>query len=791
MSKKPAAKKKRRPKRKKRGRVAARRGRVVLAAAACLMALVLVGSLALYVSVTHRFDGRLWRIPSQVYSDTLLLTPGANISRADLIARLERSGYARTTGPPKRPGQYRHRDTRLEIHARAFSAPSVKSPARRLVLEFEGDRVASVARPQGDRLAEARLEPELLATLFGPRQEERDLVRLDEIPQRFVDAVLAAEDARFFSHRGVDPRGILRAAWANLRHGRIVQGGSTITQQTVKNLFLGQERTWWRKAREALTSVMLDARYSKDRILEVYLNEVYLGQRGAVAICGAQAAARFYFGHDLADLSLGESAAIAGLIRSPGRYNPFVHADRLLERREQVLQAMLRLGMIQAADVQRAAGEELALASGRGGYSGAAYAVDFVRSRLAARSSAAVASRDGLRIYTTLDTTWQHRAEAALESGLERLERDAPQVRRQLEQRRLQGAVLVTDPVTGAVLAMVGGRDYAQSQFNRAVQARRQPGSCFKPFVYATGFDLAVQGRPSGLTPRSVLRDSPIEMVSGGEVWRPRNYDGEFRGRVTVRVALEDSLNVPTVRAAQQVGLERIIESAHKAGIESDLPALPSLALGAGEITPLELAVAYGTLANGGMRRSAWIIREVLDPAGKPLALERPGSGRAISAEAASMITDVLQGVLKRGTARSAAALGYRGDAAGKTGTTDDTRDAWFVGYTADRLALAWVGYDENSRTGLTGASGALPIWVDVMRHAGGADDPESRRGAAGMLRVDVCAESGALAVKKCPHPVKEDFVAGTEPIDPCPIHQGKFKRWFRRLMGKDGGGVG
>jgi len=745
----------------------------------------------LYVSVTNRFDGRLWRIPSQIYSDSLLLTPGSWIPKAALVARLERSGYARTTGPPQRPGQYRERETRLELLARAFTAPSQQHDARLLILEFQGDRLASISGAKGERASEATLEPELLATLFGPRQEERELVHLDQIPQRFIDAVLAAEDSRFFSHHGVDPRGIMRAAWANLRSGRIVQGGSTITQQTVKNLFLGQERTWWRKSREALTSLMLDARYSKGRILEVYLNEVYLGQRGAVAICGAQAAARFYFGHDLQDLSLAESAALAGLIRSPGYYNPFAHPERLLERRKQVLQAMQRLGMVQENDVERAIHEELALASGSGGYSGAAYAVDFVRSSLAADSSVDLADRDGLQIYTTLDTTWQHRAESALQSGLERLERDAPLVRSRLEQRRLQGVVLVTDPVTGAVLAMVGGRDYSRSQFNRAVQAKRQPGSCFKPFVYATGFDLAVQGRPSGLTPRSVLRDVPIEMVSGGEIWRPMNHDGEFRGRVSARKALEDSLNVPTVRAAQQIGLERIIEKAHRMGIDSDLAALPSLALGAGEVSPLELAVAYGTLANGGVRRPAWIVRSVFDPAGDRVDIERPKAARALSGESASMVTDVLQGVLKRGTARSAAALGYLGGAAGKTGTTDDTRDAWFVGYTPDLLTLAWVGYDDNARTGLSGASGALPIWVDVMRRAEPTEDSTPLRRPGGLLRVEICSDSGVLAVKRCPNPVQEDFVKGTEPVDACPVHQGRFKRWFRKLTGKDAGGSG
>jgi len=598
--------------------------------------------------------------------------------------------------------------------------------------------------------------------------------------------VLAAEDSRFYSHHGLDVRGILRAGWANLSHGRIVQGGSTITQQTVKNLFLGQERTWGRKLREGLMSAMLDARYAKDRILEVYLNEVYLGQRGAVAICGAQAASRFYFGRDLVDLSLGESAVLAGLIRSPGRYNPFAHPERALERRDQVLRAMLGLEMIDTGQAAAAAAESLDLASGRGGYSGAGYAVDFVRSRLVERHPRDLSGADGLEIFTTLDTGWQHRAEAALAKGLLNLERNAPVVRNQIGKRSLQGAVLVTDPVTGSVLAMVGGRDYARSQFNRAVQAHRQPGSCFKPWVYAAGFELALEGRDGGLTPRSVLEDSPLEMFSGGEPWRPLNYDREFRGKVTVRRSLEESLNVPTVRAAQQVGLQRIIDGAHRSGIESSLAAVPSLALGSAEVTPLELATAYGTLANGGVRHSPWIVRAAVDRQGRELDLVETRVERALSPDAAFMVTDVLQGVLKRGTARSAAALGYRGRAAGKTGTTDDTRDAWFVGYTSDLLVLTWIGYDDNARTGLTGATGALPIWVDVMNRRGASSEADGFDRPGGRVRITVCADSGALPVKKCPHTVKQDFVRGQEPTQPCRLHQGKFKRWFRKLLGRD-----
>jgi penicillin-binding protein 1B len=747
-----------------------------------IVALVLVGAglLYLHVSLARRFEGRLWMLPSRIYSDVLAVSAGDPLTAAGLARRLDRSGYARTAGSPRRPGQYQHDETALDVHLRAFRAAGFREGARRLRLRFRGGRLRSIADGAGRAVERAVFEPELLATLFGPRQEERQPVRLDEVPERLREAVLAAEDARFFEHYGLEPRGILRASWANLRHGRIVQGGSTITQQTVKNIFLGQQRTWWRKAREGLLSVMLDAAYAKDRILEVYLNEVYLGQRGPVAICGVQAASRFYFGRDVADLSLGESALVAGLIRSPGRYNPFAHRDRALQRRDRVLERMLRLGLITDAQAGAARAERLELASGRGGFASAPYAVDFVRDRLAELYSRETLRWEGLRIYTTLDTSWQEHAEAALREGLERLERGG-----RIERGGpLQGVVLVLDPQSGAVRAMVGGRDYGGSQFNRATQARRQPGSCFKPFVYAAGFENAVRGEGKELTPATLLDDSPLEMRSGGKMWRPANYDGEHRGWVTVRTALEQSLNVPTIRAARRVGLDRVVDISRRMGIESSLKPLPSLALGAIEMTPLDVAAAYATLARLGRASRPWVVREIVDDEGNVLVRPRVESSEGVSPQAAYLINHLLRGVLRHGTARSAASLGYGGRASGKTGTTDDTRDAWFVGYTSEWLSLVWVGRDDNSATGLTGATGALPIWVDLMKRAG-ADDPFARDTVpSGIVERRIDAETGDLVRRGCARWVDERFAEGTEPRRRCVVHGGRFRRWFHKMRG-------
>ncbi|MCP3978684.1 MAG: PBP1A family penicillin-binding protein [bacterium] len=775
--------------RKKRRRARRRRPtrrRKILTLGVVLVVALATAALFLNVAVRQRFDGRLWSIPARVYSGPMEVYVGDRVTIDSVIGRLERSGYARIERRPELPGQFRRAKRSLDVYVRELSTPAGKRDERLLSFRFERDRLASIADRRGRSVRRAVLEPELLATLFGSRLEDREPTALDTMPDVLVHAVLAAEDARFFEHWGFDPRGIARAALANAREGRVVQGGSTITQQTVKNLYLGQERTWWRKIRELVMAPMLDASYSKERILEAYLNDVYLGQRGPVAICGVQSAARFYFGHDLSHLTLAEAAALAGMIRSPGRYNPFDHADRVVERRLQVLEAMARLGSIGEEEVAAAGAEPLRLASGRAGFKSAPYAADFIRAELAERFPGDVLRRDGLSVYTTIDTGFQQSAEAALREGLERLERGAPQLARK-GKGRLQGAVVVTEPATGAILALVGGRDYADSQFNRATQARRQPGSCFKPFVYAAGFERARSGAPGGLTPATLLEDRPFEMQSGGELWRPANYDRHYRGPVTARQALEESLNVPTVRASQQIGVDAVAEAARACGIRSPLAVVPSLALGSSEVTPLELAESYGTFARLGVHIKPWIVRWVTDAEGTILEGATPAPSRVMAEDSAFLVNEVLRGVFERGTAAAAADLGYRGTAAGKTGTTDDKRDAWFVGYTPELLGLVWVGFDDNSPTGLSGAAGALPIWVDLMtRSAAGELDGEFGM-PPGVVTEWIDPESGALAGRSCPEAREEFFIRGTEPQGECPIHKGSFRRWLERWKEPEG----
>jgi penicillin-binding protein 1B len=445
---------------------------------------------------------------------------------------------------------------------------------------------------------------------------------------------------------------------------------------------------------------------------------------------------------------------------------------------------MQELGFADSAAVARAKTEPMRLASGGAGYARAPYVVELVRAQLGESDVGTRASQDGIEIFTTIDTLVQARAEEALERGLDRLEANVPPIHRQLAHRRLQGCIVVTDPRNGAILALVGGRDFQDSQFNRATQARRQPGSCFKPFVYLAAFQAAMAGDLGGLTPSSILDDSPFELVSGGKTWQPANYDGTFAGPLSARAALEGSRNVPTARAAHELGLERVIAAARASGFTENFEPLPSLALGAQEVTPLELATAYGTLATEGRYVRPRILQKIETATGRALDVPGEDTREAVPSVAAYLVDDVLRGVLTRGTAASSGALGFRGDAAGKTGTTDDTRDAWFVGFTPDMLALVWVGYDDNAKTGLTGATGALPIWVDLMMHAQHRWAGSSFAEPPGIVRVDVDPESGGMATDGCPQRLPEIFAAGTEPA-PCPLHQNAFKRWWNKLFHK------
>jgi penicillin-binding protein 1B len=741
-----------------------------------LIAAVTLG--LIYLDVGRRFEARQEQFPSRLYSDSLELSEGQELPAYSLLARLSRMGYRKVDTGPTRAGEFVLEGKELRIALREFDYPEGRFPGDRVRIQFRGNRVRRITSlDSGNHLDKTRIEPELIATFYQEVQEERTWYPLEQFPQELKRAVLSVEDRNFYHHAGVDPRGLLRALMVDLTRHKAVQGGSTITQQLAKNLYANRRRDLVRKSLETAAAVMLEVRYSKDRILEAYLNEVYMGQRGPVAISGMGEAARFYFRKRPSELNLTESALLAGMISSPGLYNPYRNGKEALARRNRVLKSMVETGDISEKTYQASKGRELGVTRQRSANYRAPYLVDFLEEEVRRVFPDSPPSGAGLRIFTTVDPDLQARAEEALGAGLDHLERSTPALKRN-PPGSLQGALVALRVSDGTILALVGGRDYRVSQFNRTYQAHRQPGSLFKPFVYLAGFDRAQADPTFTFTAATPLQDSPLELVSGGKPYAPQNYDRQFHGTVTVRRALEESINVATIRAATQVGLDHVVAMARRCGIEGRLPEVPSLALGTAEVTPLEMATAYATLASGGIRQPLSAIRSVTDRRGRVLEPERSSGSRVLSPQAAFLITDLLKGVLLRGTAASSSALGFSGVAAGKTGTTDDLRDAWFVGYTPELLALVWVGYDDNRALGLTGAQAALPIWVDFMMGSGRVteeDFPEPE----GMVREKVDPESGQLATWKCPEKTEELFIEGTEPTQRCELHARRHGWWI------------
>lgn len=585
---------------------------------------------------------------------------------------------------------------------------------------------------------------ELIASLF---RENRDPVALSEIPKALQQAVIAVEDERFYAHRGVDVRGTLRAVWRNVRAGELVEGGSTITQQLARNLFLTQKRQVSRKLAEMMLALEIERRLTKQEILERYLNQVYFGQ-GAY---GVEMAARVYFGKRAKDLTLAESALLVGLIRAPSIYTPYQNMKLAKERQLVVLRRMAELGNITPAQAQKVSDQPIRLAAeSNAGLVGirAPYFVSYILPYLLERYGEEEVYNGGLQVHTTLDLAMQITAEKALRDGIERAIEDRRKVS--------QGALVALDPRTGYIRAMIGGYDFTQSQFNRGWQARRQPGSAFKPFIYVTAL-------ATGMSPAKIIVDAPVQYnIPGFKIWKPKNYDGRHAGPVTLRQAVERSINIPAVKTLAELGPDQVIDYAKRMGIRSLLQPNLSLALGTSEVTPLEMASAYGTLATGGLRAEPVAIRRVLDRDGQVLEDHPPRQELALSADVAYVMTDILKGVIARGTGR-AAAIGR--PAAGKTGTTDDYRNAWFIGYTPYLSAAVWVGNDDNTpMRRVVGGMVPARIWAAFMKAATKEMPATDWTRPDGVVVVTVCGDSGLLAAGGCPNPRSESFIRGTEP---------------------------
>jgi len=587
-----------------------------------------------------------------------------------------------------------------------------------------------------------------------------------------IKAILAIEDERFYHHHGIDPVSIVRATWVNLRSGGVVQGGSTLTQQLMKNFFLTDERKYSRKIKEAIMALIAERKYSKDEILENYLNEIYLGQRGSQGIFGVWEASQFYFSKPMSDLTVGETALLAGLIRAPNKLSPYRSVDAATKRRNVVLAKLLDDQIITRKQYEAAMREKLPHRELIKVTNDAPFYVDYLRRELAENYSNDALTREGLRIFTSLDLRLQRIAERSLSEGLKKLEQSYSNLRRKGDDDSLEGAIIVIRPQTGEIKAMVGGRSYQKSQFNRVFQAKRQPGSVFKPFVYLAALMAGADGGKK-FTPVTMVEDSPFTWNYEGQEWQPGNYNDEYFGTVTLRRALEKSLNSATARVARDVGIKRVSDIAHRLGIQSSLPIVPALALGAAEVTPLEVAVAFSTLANNGVRATPLTVKQVMDPTDRVLEKRDVRVEKVLSPQLAFLMNYLLKGVLDRGTAEFARRWGFTRPAAGKTGTTNDYKDAWFVGYTPDLLAVVWVGFDGQSKLGLSGAQAALPIWTEFMKQATAGTPITDFIPPPGIKIVEIDPLSGQLATPNCPYVLREAFLEGDEPTGTCPLHPG------------------
>ncbi len=796
------AKAKRRPARKRRRgktRSAGFRWKPVAAVVGVLLAAAaLVWLLWPYWQLRDRIGAHQGREPSRLYGRSEVLREGAAYGQRRLVRELELLGYRERGEGLPRPGEFRAFDGRVEAHLRRFPTRWGPNKGGLIVVRFRGDRIERLIWRDA-AIEQALLEPPLLASFYGPDGGERRPVAAGELPEPLVRAVLAAEDATFFEHQGLSLRGTARAVWVNLRQRELSQGGSTLTQQLVKNLFLTHERTLARKVREAFLALLVELRYSKRAILDAYMNEIYWGRSGSADLMGVGAAAWAFFGKRVEELELCESALLAGVIRSPGRYDPRRHPERALARRDYVLRRMGELGWLDAETLERALGEPLCVAPQAVVVRRAPYFVERAAAEASRRFDVRALGDAGFSLLSTLDWSDQLAAEESVAWGLEALEEGWEKGRQR--SGPLQAALVSMDPTNGAVRAYVGGRDWAASQFDRASQARRQPGSAFKPVVHAAAYERRAA------TPATLLEDTPLTVALAGRTWSPQNSDGRFRGWITARRALEESLNVPTARLAMLVGLEPIVDMARRLGIDSRLDPVPALALGAFEVTPIELAVVYASLTSGGKRPEPYFLEGVLDAAGEPL---RGPAMRAreqvVSPQTAYLVTSLMRGVVDHGTAEAAGRVyGVHDPLAGKTGTSNDRRDSWFAGGSPERTSLVWVGYDSNDATRLSGARAALPIWARFTvktRPTGGA--PRFRQ-PPGVTTAAIDPLSGGLATGLCPRILTEVFIAGTEPDRICYLHGDRswrpereakdgFERrrrwkWLRKIFGKKDGG--
>lgn len=726
--------------------------------------------------VTSAFDGRRWDLPAHVYARPLELYEGQLLSAESLLAELQRLGY-RHSRVPERPGSYRQVGRNIELVTRPFDFWDGPQPAQAATVAFSGDRLSSLQGAAGSSLPFLRLDPPLIGSVFPAAGEDRIIVEPGEVPGLIPAALQVVEDRRFERHPGIDIIGIARALLVNLSSRQMRQGASTLTQQLVRSYFLSNERTLRRKLREAMMALLLELHYSKADILNAYINEIYLGQDGSRAIHGFGLASQFYFGKPLAELQLHEIATLVAVVRGPSWYDPRRRPEQVLARRDMVLKLLAEDGAITPLQAEMASGQQLDII--RGHEAGASYYPAFmslVHRELAAHYRESDLTTEGLRIFTSLDPILQATAEAALAEGIERLQK--------AEKPDLEGAVVLVDPQTAEVLSMVGGRRAGFEGYNRALEARRPVGSLIKPLVYLAALE-------DGYTLASRIDDAPVEVsLSRGRTWRPQNFDRQAHGEVPLVRALAESMNMATVRLGMEVGVDRVVELIGRLGVDAKVEPHPSLLLGAIDLSPMDIAQLYSSLASGGFRTPLRAVRAVQAPDGSLLSQFPLSTEQAVDPAVAYQLNQALVQVMRRGTGR-AASRSLPGDimSAGKTGTSNDLRDSWFAGFTQNLLGVVWIGHDDNRPTGLTGSSGALAVWSSML-----SGMPLSSFAAplpTGLSPVSIDYPTGLAASGDCGDPLVIVVPRGTHiaPLPGCgrmdePMGMGgRAVEWLRGLV--------
>ncbi|NBI55349.1 penicillin-binding protein 1B [Photobacterium alginatilyticum] len=659
--------------------------------------------------VTDKFEGQLWQLPSVVYARELTLQPGAVIRYEDLVNELEVLKYRKVT-TPKKSGEYSTSRLKVEFIRRPFEFRDGEQPQRHVVVEFDYSKVRRISEVESGReLGTFSVEPKLLGMLEAKTDEQRIYRPKDEMPQPLIEALIATEDKEFYQHDGVSPTAIARAFVANLKAGRTVQGGSTLTQQLAKNLFLSSERSLWRKFKEAYMALIIDYRYSKDQILDAYLNQIYLAQNGAEAVHGFALGSRFYFGLPLSELRLDQQALLVGLVKGPSYYNPWRYPERAKRRRDLVLRLMVENGVLEEEDYKLAVDKRLDLQE-KGQIANRQPAYFGQLQRELKKYVDDYQPGQGLRLFTTLDPDSQAKAEQAVRHVIPQLEKRAG--------NELETAVVIADRMNGEIRAMVGGSRPGYDGFNRAIDAKRPIGSVVKPAIY-----LAALEQPGRFSLATNLDDRALTLRGqNGEKWSPRNYDRQYRGSVPLYLSLAKSYNIPTVNLGMAVGLDEVIDIMERLGVDrNEIPKLPSMLLGAFTLTPVDVTQMYQTIASGGQKSELTALSAVVDAGGNVLYQKRASGEQVVSEQASWLTLYGMQKVVTVGTGRYLNSILPSSRLAGKTGTSDKGRDSWYVGVDGREVVTIWMGRDDNKSAKLTGSSGPLRLYADYIQRR----DPE------------------------------------------------------------------